>query len=155
MSPRDLDREIDPANCEVHAAGGVIHRSTNAGGIEVLLVHRPRYDDWSFPKGKLEPGESFIDAARREVAEETGFLVDVGVELPPVTYRDHRGRSKLVRYWSMTVVGGEFVANDEVDACAWLDPTRARQRLTHPVDTDLLDLHIGLLDRGSPRTFGR
>lgn len=148
MASRDRDPEPDPADFEVHAAGGVIRRTTSDGDIEILVVHRPRYDDWSLPKGKLEPGESFADAAVREVAEETGYVIELGVELPPVTYRDHRGRSKLVRYWAMTVVSGAFVANDEVDACDWLDPVAAAHRLTHPVDAELVTHHVATLPGG-------
>ncbi|MBU3701125.1 MAG: NUDIX hydrolase [Acidimicrobiia bacterium] len=121
----------------VRAAGGVVWRRGDTG-VEVVVVHRPRYDDWSFPKGKLEPGEEFAAAARREVLEETGFVCEAGDELPPVTYTDHRGRPKVVRYWIMQVVRGEFTPNDEVDRLEWLPLTEAAQRLTYGHDAALL-----------------
>ena len=122
---------------EVEAAGGVVWRR-RGDVVEFAIVHRPRYDDWSFPKGKLDPGESFLDAARREVLEETGLECEIGDALPSVEYADHRGRWKIVRYWSMEAVGGEFVANDEVDALEWLERDVAARRLTHPHDAELL-----------------
>ena len=124
---------------EVEAAGGVVWRRRDDGTIEVAVVHRPRYDDWSFPKGKLDPGESFVDAARREVLEETGLECEFGDELPAVEYLDHKGRSKIVRYWSMRVVGGVFEPNDEVDQLDWLGRAEATARLTYEHDRSLLD----------------
>ena len=122
----------------VRAGGGIVWRG-EPGAIEVLVVHRPRYDDWSFPKGKCDADESFLDAAVREVAEETGLLVDVGADLGEVRYTDHRDRPKVVRYWSMTVTGGVFEANDEVDEIAWLPLAEARARLSYAHDVTLLD----------------
>lgn len=122
----------------VRAAGGVLWRRADAG-IEVLLVHRPRYDDWSFPKGKCEPGESFLDTALREVAEETGLQAVVGRPLPEITYIDRNGRPKVVRYWTMSVGSGGFEPNDEVDQIAWLTVADARARLSYPRDATLLD----------------
>jgi 8-oxo-dGTP diphosphatase len=122
---------------EVLAAGGVIWR-TGADGIEVLLVHRPKYDDWTFAKGKLEPGERFRDAARREVLEETGFQVELGDELEPTSYVDGKGRRKLVRYWTMTVTGGSFARNDEVDQVRWMGPSAAADRLSYERDVPLV-----------------
>ena len=106
-------------------------------GAEVLLVHRPRYDDWTYPKGKVGPGESDEDAALREVEEETGFRCALESELSSTSYVDARGRPKLVRYWVMRVVGGEFVANDEVDQIEWLTPDVARVRLSYERDREL------------------
>lgn len=124
---------------EVRAAGGIVWRGTDdAPAVEVVVVHRPRYDDWTFPKGKLEKGESFRDAARREVVEETGLECELGDELPSVEYVDDRGRSKIVRYWAMTVVGGSFEPNDEVDRLEWLAPGAASERLTYEHDVELL-----------------
>ena len=119
-------RADDP---EVHAAGGVVRR-----GERVLLVHRPKYDDWTFPKGKLDPGESFEEAALREVEEETGLHCELGDELESTTYRDRHRRVKLVRYWEMTVVGGEFEPNDEVDELRWVTPGEARRMLSYERD---------------------
>lgn len=122
----------------VRAAGGVLWRRGDAG-VEVLVVHRPRYDDWSFPKGKCEPGESFLDTALREVSEETGLQAVVGRPLPEVSYVDRLGRPKVVRYWSMSVGSGRFEPNDEVDEIAWLPLGDARGRLSYPRDAVLLD----------------
>lgn len=121
----------------VRAAGGVVWRR-GAAGIEVVVVRRPRYDDWSFPKGKLDPGEDFATAAWREVLEETGFDCEAGDELPAVTYTDHRGRPKVVRYWTMQVVRGEFTPNDEVDRLEWLPLGDAARRLTYEHDAGVL-----------------
>ena len=105
----------------------------------MLLVHRPRYDDWTYPKGKVDPGESDEDAARREVEEETGFRCALELELPSTRYVDGRGRPKLVRYWRMRIVGGEFVANNEVDRIEWMTPQAARARLTYERDRELAE----------------
>ncbi len=123
---------------EVTAAGGLLWRRSAAGEVEVLVVHRPRYDDWSFAKGKCDPGESFAQTAEREVLEETGFEVAFGPELDEVRYFDHKGRSKLVRYWAMTVVAGSFTPNDEVDEARWLPVDEARDQVSYPHDAALL-----------------
>ena len=123
---------------EIRAAGGVVWRPGPAGP-EVLLVHRPRYDDWSLPKGKLDPGETFEDAARREVLEETGVTAELGEELGPVRYHDNKGRPKLVRYWVMAA--GEptaFEPNDEVDGIRWAAPEEAVELLTYERDVELV-----------------
>ncbi len=104
----------------VQAAGGVVWRRRPGAGVEVLLVHRPKYDDWSFPKGKLDPGESHRDAAVREVFEETGLRCEVGPEIASTQYRDQQGRPKIVRYWAMEAQGGGFDANHEVDEVRWV-----------------------------------
>lgn len=122
----------------VRAAGGVVVRRVGDED-EVLLVHRPRYDDWTFPKGKCDPGEGDEEAALREVLEETGFRCLLGSELASIDYTDRRGRPKQVRYWAMSVVEGVFVANDEVDEIRWVDPGTARQLLSYPRDLCLLD----------------
>lgn len=123
---------------EVEAAGGVVWRSKKGGGVEVLVAHRPRYDDWSFPKGKLDPGEDHESAAWREVWEETGYECELGDELPEVRYADRFGRTKRVRYWAMQVTGGDFEANDEVDEVRWLSPKKAGRLLTYQHDVELL-----------------
>jgi len=110
----------------------------SAEAIEVALVHRPKYRDWTFPKGKLEPGESDEQAAHREVLEETGLECVLGRELPAVRYLDAKDRLKQVRYWEMTVASGSFVSNDEVDELAWLKLSDAQERLTYSHDADLL-----------------
>ncbi|WP_334143144.1 NUDIX hydrolase [Rhabdothermincola sp.] len=123
---------------EVEAAGGVVCRP-HGRGWQVAIVHRPRYDDWTFPKGKLEPGELAEQAALREVEEETGMECRLGEELSPVTYIDHRGRRKRVRYWAMTVAGGAFEPNAEVDELRWLDLDAAVDQLTYPHDRTVLE----------------
>lgn len=128
----------------VRAAGGVIRRGAVPGGdSEILLVHRPRYDDWTIPKGKLEPGEAWEAAALREVAEETGMRCRLVEALAEVRYRDHKARPKLVRYWLMEAVGGEFEANDEVDEIRWLAPAAAAPLLTYEHDRKLAELVDG------------
>ena len=119
---------------EVHAAGGLVVRDGR-----VLLEHRPRYDDWSLPKGKLEPGEDSEQAAVREVMEETGVRVRLGEELEPVHYTDNKGRREDGPLLVMTPVGDdEFAPNDEVDEIVWLAPEAAIERLSYPHDRDLV-----------------
>jgi 8-oxo-dGTP diphosphatase len=122
---------------EVLAAGGIVARA-GVGGVEVALVHRPKYDDWTFPKGKLDPGETDEAAAAREVREETGLDCTLGEEFATVRYVDSKGRPKRVRYWMMTVVGGaEAVPNAEVDELRWLAPDDASTLLTYAHDQAL------------------
>jgi 8-oxo-dGTP diphosphatase len=119
----------------VRAAGGLVVRDG-----EVLVVHRPRYDDWSFPKGKARSRrESDADAALREVREETGLRCELLEPLPDVTYTDSRGRPKIVRYWRMRPRDGSFEPGDEVDEVRWLSPEAARSLLTYDHDRALLD----------------
>ena len=125
----------------VRAAGGLIIRSEDAGGLEVLVVHRAKYDDWSFPKGKLDKGESFEDAALREVAEETGLVCRLDGELASTRYLDSGGRPKIVRYWLMSPVEGDindFVVNDEIDDLRWVSREEAGTLLTYEHDRELL-----------------
>jgi 8-oxo-dGTP diphosphatase len=130
----------------VRAAGGVVLRPGAGDEPEVLLVHRPRYDDWSLPKGKCDPGESYEDCARREVEEETGIAAELGEPLPEVRYRDQKDRPKLVRYWVMRPLAepGPFAPNDEVDEVAWLPVAEATERLTYDHDRGLLTTLRGL-----------
>lgn len=122
----------------MRAAGAVV---TRKGG-EVLLVHRPKYDDWSFPKGKLDPGEHTVTAAVREVAEETGLDVRLGPALSPQRYRMSNGRWKSVDYWTARVVGRDDVSgyrpNAEIDGVEWVPWKDAVRRLTYPYDRDTL-----------------
>ena len=122
----------------VRAAGGIVLRAGANGEREVLLVHRPQYDDWSFPKGKLESDETDEEAALREVAEETGLRCALGRELSPTSYRDGRGRAKTVRYWLMKPVGGSLAAANEVDDARFLTVEDAARLLTYDRDRRLL-----------------
>jgi 8-oxo-dGTP pyrophosphatase MutT (NUDIX family) len=128
----------EPGEPDVVAAGGILVRPGRAGP-EVLVVHRPRYDDWSFPKGKQDPGETAEQTARREVLEETGITVTLGPYLGVVRYRDHRDRPKVVHYWQMAP-GPEPPAtpDDEVDRLLWCAPEAAARLLTYPHDRALL-----------------
>jgi polyphosphate kinase len=126
----------------VMAAGGIVLRTSEQRD-EVLLVHRPAYDDWSFPKGKVDPGESESEAAVREVVEETGFDCDLGDEVGSVEYGDRHGRRKVVRYWLMRPRGGGFTPNDEVDEIEWCSPDEAVGRLTYERDRALLRSAVG------------
>ena len=135
----------------VRAAGGIVWRREGEGQLlQVLVVHRPHYDDWSFPKGKHEVDETDLACALREVEEETGLLVSAGAELPTVEYLDHKNREKTVAYWAMTVLSTcddeAFVINDEVDEMRWLTSGEARDLLTYPIDQILLDEFSSLED---------
>src|ERR1700730_2602613 len=133
MSRTDLESIENP---DVRAAGGVLVRPGPAG-LEVAVIHRPKYEDWSLPKGKLDGDENFEQAALREVEEETGVRAELGPELSSVHYRDRKGRSKLVRYWLMRAGEGEFHPGPEVDELRWLDPERARELLSYEHDAGL------------------
>ena len=123
----------------VRAAGGVVTRRGAGETLEVLVVHRPKYDDWSLPKGKCEPGESDEEAAIREVAEETGVVVVLGAELESMEYIDRHGRPKVVRYWEMTATGEvPWAPNDEVDEIAWISTPRAATLLSYDGDRRLV-----------------
>jgi 8-oxo-dGTP diphosphatase len=128
---------MDPEAAEVKAAGGVVWRR-GPGGVEVAVVHRPHHGDWSLPKGKLDEGEGWEDAALREVREEIGLRCSLGRELPPVSYKDQKGRHKVVRYWLMQPEDGEFDPNDEVDELRWLLPRAAAELLSYPHDRELV-----------------
>ncbi|WP_223180337.1 NUDIX hydrolase [Streptomyces griseicoloratus] len=119
-------------------------RSPVDGGLELCLVHRPKYDDWSWPKGKLKPGEEPLAAALREVREETGHTAAPGAELPTQHYWAN-GRPKQVRYWAAEAGPGAFTPTKEVDRILWLSPPAARDRLTHPRDRTLVDALLDAL----------
>ncbi|MFG1810988.1 NUDIX hydrolase [Streptomyces sp. NPDC049040] len=130
----------------VRAAGVVLWRTAPAG-VEIALVHRPRYDDWSLPKGKLKRGEDFAAAAVRETREETGLDCELGAALSSTRYLVD-GRPKEVRYWAARAREGGFVANEEVDEMVWLAPAPARDRLTHDRDRPLVDELLAVLGVG-------
>jgi 8-oxo-dGTP diphosphatase len=122
----------------VRAAGGLVCRSAPDGSIEIVLVHRPAYDDWAFPKGKLLHGESERDAALREVEEETGLRCRLAREVGITEYRDARGRPKTVRYWAMAPVGGVLGPANEIDDVRWVALADAPAMLTYARDRELL-----------------
>ena len=123
----------------VRAAGGVVWRSGPDGSVEVLVVHRPHYDDWSLPKGKAEPDEDDESCAVREVEEETGLRCELGAELASTSYVDRKGRPKVVRYWAMRCPpDGEIHLTYEVDDARWLSLEEAQELLTYPRDAQVL-----------------
>lgn len=137
----------------ITAAGGIVWRKAGpkgSGGLEVLLVHRPGYDDWTFPKGKTDPDEPLPVTAVREIAEETGYRVRLVHPLPEVTYRV-RGGLKQVAYWIARPVEDEtdFRPNREVDQVRWLSPRAARKKLTYEHDRRLLEAFEDLVARKS------
>ena len=139
----DADR-TDPT--EVRAAGGVVRRWSKRHvrrRLEVALVHRPRYHDWSFPKGKRDGRETDEETALREVKEETGFRCTLAADLGEVRYRDPKGRTKVVRYWVMELEPGEtgeaFTPNREVDSLCWCTPREAVRLLSYEHDRVLLE----------------
>jgi 8-oxo-dGTP diphosphatase len=126
----------------IQAAGGVVWRIDEHTGVQVAVVHRPRYDDWSLPKGKLAPGESHLEGGIREVHEETGYRVQPGRYLGHVRYLKKSGgaaREKVVHYWSMKATGGAFSPNREVDELRWLPIDAAREQITRGLDREVLE----------------
>jgi 8-oxo-dGTP diphosphatase len=129
----------------IQAAGGVVWRvgqGPNGGQMQIAVIHRPRYDDWSLPKGKLAPGESHLEGAVREVHEETGFRVQPGRSLGEVRYLKKSGgaaREKVVHYWAMRALNGAFSPNREVDRLEWLTVDEARERITRGTDREVLE----------------
>jgi 8-oxo-dGTP diphosphatase len=129
--------KLFPPKSSIWAAGGVVTR-TRKGKREFLLVHRPRYNDWSLPKGKLDGKESFRAAALREVREETGKDAEVITQLGTIAYRTPRRNHKVVRYWLLESMGGTFVPNREVNKIVWLPVNKARHVLTYNRDRAVL-----------------
>jgi len=130
------DMEPAPADNLVRAAGAVL-----VDGDRVALVHRPRYDDWTLPKGKHQPGEDDIAAALREVLEETGFQGRIERDLGVIRYTVEKHGAvlpKIVRYYVMRVEAGAFAPNDEVDELRWMTPEQAAQLLTYERDREVL-----------------
>ncbi len=123
----------------MRAAGGIVLRRAPEGDWQVLLVHRPRYDDWSLPKGKADPGERDEETALREVEEETGLRCTLGAPAGRTRYRDSKGRDKVVHYWLMEPESdGAFVPNAEVDEVHWCTVDDAVERLSYAHDRKLL-----------------
>jgi 8-oxo-dGTP diphosphatase len=122
----------------VRAAGGLLFRRRPGASVEVVLVHRPAYDDWTFPKGKLHAGETDAEAAVREVEEETGLRPRLLRDLGTSSYHDSRGRPKNVRYWEMTPVAGVLGPANEIDDVRWVPLDEAERMLTYDRDKELL-----------------
>jgi 8-oxo-dGTP diphosphatase len=135
LARRKLETSGKP---DIRAAGGVM-LLRRRGRARVAVIHRPKYMDWSLPKGKLEKGESWKEAALREVHEETGYKANALDELPPVSYLDRKARSKMVRYWLMEPVEGGFEPHGEVDELRWLTRREATRLLTYDHDRELVD----------------
>ncbi|MHB1289382.1 NUDIX hydrolase [Georgenia sp.] len=157
----DSSQSVRPRG-SVTAAGALVWR-VNARKVEVLLVHRPRYDDWSWPKGKIDPGEALPGCAVREVEEETGLAVVLGQPLPTVRYPDRDGRSKVVRYWAAQVMAEDAPARlarrpvvgapEETDDTRWLEVGKARKLLTYPHDRAPLDVLVDQWEDERLRTW--
>jgi 8-oxo-dGTP diphosphatase len=133
----------------IRAAGGVLWRPAGGGGsdtsVEVAVIHRPRYDDWTLPKGKLSPGESEVDGAIREVLEETGYHVRLGRALGETRYVKEQGgvqRPKVVRWWAMEAAAGSFTATREVDELRWVSLAEAHELLSRESDRQLLERFV-------------
>ncbi|AKN71467.1 DNA mismatch repair protein MutT [Streptomyces sp. PBH53] len=137
---------------EVRAAGCVLWRRSASGTVELALVFRPKWSDWSWPKGKVKKGETARAAALREVREETGHTCRLGPALPTLRYVDNAGRDKEVAYWAAESTGGTFAPNDEVTALLWLPPAEAHARLTHARDKELITPALAAI--GSDRRAG-
>ena len=136
MARRDLDSE--EAKPDISAAGGVVVRRDDDRRTRIAVIHRPKYMDWSLPKGKLEKGEKYKEAALREVEEETGYTCEAGPELPAVSYLDRKARRKLVRYWLMEPVKGGFEPHGEVDELRWVTRREADDLLSYDHDRKLV-----------------
>jgi 8-oxo-dGTP pyrophosphatase MutT (NUDIX family) len=139
MPKRSSAKDAAPATKTVLAAGAVLWRASDDGAEpEVAVIHRPRYDDWSLPKGKVDAGESEPITAVREVAEETGYTAHLGRRLTSVTYRVETQGIKKVQYWAARAVDGEFTPNDEVDELKWLPVSAAIKQVRYPHDRKVL-----------------
>lgn len=132
-----MTAELPPQTDVVQAAGGLVVRR-QGGLLEIVVVHRPVQHDWSFPKGKLEPGETLETAALREVWEETGMTCDLLRFIGHTEYVDRKGRPKTVAYWIMAAEGGFFSPNEEVDELRWLSLDLASRLLSYPRDRELV-----------------
>ncbi|MXW41977.1 MAG: NUDIX hydrolase [Acidimicrobiia bacterium] len=128
--------------------GGFITRQffgdLSSNTLEVLMVHRPKHQDWSLPAGKLDRGEDLAECALREVHEETGYVCELGRELGSVDYLDQRGRMHQVHYWEMDVVDGSFAPNSEVDHIMWVPLEEASDYFSNPRDVQILNIFMTL-----------
>ncbi|PTT17330.1 DNA mismatch repair protein MutT [Microbacterium sp. HMWF026] len=141
----------------VYAAGGVVWRLVE-GKLRILLIHRTKYRDLTLPKGKVDPGETLAETAVREIREETGIRVALGVPVGVSRYRMPNGRTKIVHYWAAeatdaAVRTSSFVPNKEVAAIEWVSLKKARKHLSYPVDIEILDEFCRVVDEGALPTF--
>jgi 8-oxo-dGTP diphosphatase len=136
-----MTAELPSPTDVVQAAGGLVVRR-HGGMLEIVVVHRPVHDDWSFPKGKLEEGETFETAALREVREETGMTCRLLRFIGHTEYVDRKGRPKAVAYWIMGAERGVFTPNQEVDELRWLSLENATRLLSYPRDGELIAILI-------------
>jgi 8-oxo-dGTP pyrophosphatase MutT (NUDIX family) len=132
-----MTAELPSQTDVVQAAGGLVVRR-QGGQLQVVIVHRPVHQDWSFPKGKLELGETLDLAALREVREETGMTCELLRFIGHTEYVDRKGRQKTVAYWIMAATGGFFSPNEEVDELRWLSLDLASRLLSYPRDRELV-----------------
>jgi 8-oxo-dGTP diphosphatase len=132
------DFEIGDGKPDIAAAGGVLVAPDGNGRPMVAVIHRPKYMDWSLPKGKLEEGEGWQEAALREVEEETGYRARALDELDRVSYLDRKARRKLVRYWLMEPIDGQFAPHGEVDELRWVSVDEADRLLTYEHDKEIV-----------------
>ncbi|MEI8127881.1 MAG: NUDIX hydrolase [Actinomycetota bacterium] len=136
--PRDA-----PSNV-IRAGGGIVFRTLASGRREIACIYREARGDWTFPKGKIDPGESFEECALREVLEETNLICRIVRFIGTTTYTHRKGRPKIVAYYLMSAIEGEFTPNEEVDELRWLPVELVRERLTWERDQELFDLVIAL-----------
>ncbi|MEN9970040.1 MAG: hypothetical protein RLZZ229_248 [Actinomycetota bacterium] len=140
----------------VYAAGALLWREVD-GELSVALIHRARYDDWSWPKGKQDPGETLPETAVREIAEETGLKIKLGVPLHVAKYTVGKGEPKEVHYWAARVsdkalAASKFQPSEEVESVEWRSPAAARKLLTYIFDQQVLDQLVDLHAKGLLRT---
>jgi 8-oxo-dGTP diphosphatase len=143
-----MTAELPTPTDVVQAAGGLVIRRQQ-GALQLAVVRRPAHEDWSFPKGKLEEGETFEEAARREVEEETGMSCRLVRFIGHTEYLDRKGRPKAVAYWVMEAKGGSFTPNFEVDELRWVDLNEANRLLTYPRDRELVAV-LGAAEQVEP-----
>lgn len=134
----------DAPNDLIRAAGGIVHRFVAGGRVEIACIYRESRGDWTFPKGKLDPGETFEQAALREVVEETNMVCRVERFIGTTNYTHRKGKPKIVAYYLMTVDTGDFTPNDEVDELVWLPMEEVRGHLTWDRDQELFDMVLAM-----------
>jgi 8-oxo-dGTP diphosphatase len=137
--PRSTAVEVDDRTSElILAAGGIVIRQSGPDRIEIAIVHRPIREDWSYPKGKVEPKETLTECALREVLEETGLRCRIVSFVGTTEYRDRKDRRKIAAYWVMTPEEGRFRSSEEVDEMRWVELGEAARLLTYERDRELL-----------------